>query len=268
MDDPLDFFIHISKTAGTTMQSIMDRQYHVRRIMRVHRVPADELPGRLKHMSPQIALVAGGHLHFAYSSYFPRPFRAFTILREPVKRAISLYDYVAREKRHRMHEAFLAGKISMEFIARAQGSGQARLIAGYGTEDAVDDDVLLARAKDTLEHKITVFGLTECFDETLLLFTRVLGWTTCGYARKNVTRRRPNQQPADPAKIALIREHSAVDIALYEFARDLFEKRIAAEPPEFVDQLAALRRSNEAARRFQVARAGWGLICRSLGLAN
>lgn len=166
------------------------------------------------------------------------------------------------------HGAVVRGELTIGELARRHGSMQARYVAGYGPTAPVENDQLLREAKDVLAGKMVAFGLTERFDESLLLFNAALGWNVRGYHRENVTRQRPQQAAIDPADLELVRAHCAVDLAFYEFARTLFEERIAGQPLDFAGQLAALRHGIAVKHRFRFARAGWRLIRRTLRLAN
>ena len=267
MPEPVDFFIHVPKTAGTTMLRIIEDRYPSGSVESLYLASPEEATARIAKIGPRTRIVAG-HVDYSYSRNFPGPFRAFAMLREPVERAISLFYFVKREPSHPSHEAVREGRITIEEMSREQGGMQARFIAGYSPTEAVDEHILLAQAKAHLVEKLAVFGLTERFDETLLLLTNALGWKLRGYARANVTRKRPSQRATDPALLAAIRECSAVDIALYEFARELFEQRIAAQPPEFASQLAALRRDANLVHGVSRVREGLRSIAQKFGLSQ
>ncbi len=267
MSEPVDFFIHVPKTAGTTMLRIIEDRYLPGSVESLYLAPPEEAAARIAGIGPQTRIVAG-HVDYGFSRHFPGAFRAFAMLREPVDRAISLFYFVKREASHPSHQAVLEGAITIEEMSREQGGMQARFIAGYSPAEPVDDETLLARAKHHLVEKLAVFGLTERFDETLLLLTKALGWTLRGYARMNVTRQRPSKDATDPALLAAIREASAVDVALYEFAREIFETRIAGQPPEFAEELAALRRDALVVDGVSRVREGIGSIARKLGLGK
>ena len=267
MPEPVDFFIHVPKTAGTTMLRIIEDRYPPGSVESLYLAPPEEAAARIAQIGPRTRIVAG-HVDYSYSRNFSGPFRAFAMLREPVERAISLFYFVKREPSHPSHQAVVDGKITIEEMSREQGGMQARFIAGYSPVEPVSDNTLLAQAKDHLVEKLAVFGLTERFDETLLLLTQALGWKRRGYARMNVTKKRPSKDATDPALLAAIREASAVDVALYEFARELFEKRLAGQPPGFGEKLAALRRGAMVVEGVNRVREGIGSIARKLGLGD
>jgi hypothetical protein len=182
------------------------------------------------------------------------------MLRDPTERMISLYYYIAREPKHPKHEPFKRGEVTIENLARIQGRAQACFIAGMPPKDACPDDELVTRAKENIENVLISVGLTERFDESLLLYNRALGWNVKGYVRANVTKNRPTRERLAASDIAIIRENSIVDQQVYDFAKDLFERRIASMPPTFAEELASLKRKVRVARGVGWIRSGLGRV--------
>ena len=149
MSEPIDFFIHVPKTAGTTMLRIIEDRYPPGSVESLYLAPPEEAAARIARIGPQTRIVAG-HVDYGYSRNFPRPFRAFAMLREPVDRAISLFYFVKSEPSHPSHQEVVDGAITIEAMSREQGGMQARFIAGYSPTEPVAPDVLLAKAKENL----------------------------------------------------------------------------------------------------------------------
>jgi hypothetical protein len=268
MPDTVDFFVHIPKTAGTTMLQIIEGHYGADKVLSFREIPREERIALVKAKGPEIRCVAG-HLHYGEHRHFPRPCRPFTMLREPTERVISLYYFILREKTQPSHEKLKRGELTLDQIARRQGAAMARFIAGHRAKEGIPDADLLAEAKYVLEHTMATFGLTERFDESLLMFNRALGWNVRGYAKANVTKNRPTGEKMGSEQVALIRAYNAVDTELYSFAKNLFEHRLAKEPqPEFAEQLASLRRNVVVAQGLSRAREGWQKVREVLGLAR
>lgn len=260
----VDLFVHIPKTAGTTLRRIIDLEYPRGSVLELKGIDRRDRPARLAATGPEIRAITG-HVHFGQRLLVPRPLRIFTMLREPVARMISLYYFLERESRMANHNAVKTGALTVLDLARRQNSLQTRFIAGCEPREVAPDEQLLAEAKRNLEHEFVTFGLTERFDESLLLFRQALGWSVRGYARENVTR--PKRVHAD--KAAELREQLAqilvVDCELYRFASELFAGRVAAQPPGFADELAALRRNITVARGAKGLRSVWQKLTGALG---
>lgn len=250
------------------MLQIVEKQYGAENVLSFREIPREERRKLVQAMGPQIRCVAG-HLRYNEHQYIPRPSRPFTMLREPTERVISLYYFILREKTQPSHELLKSGKLTLETIAKRQGSLMARFIAGYEQKDPISDEQLLDEAKAILERTMVTFGLTERFDESILLFNKALGWNVRGYAKANVTKNRPSRQQLAPADVDTIRAHNAVDTEIYRFAKELFEKRIADQPqPDFENDLANLRRNVVVAQSLSRVNEGWRKIREIVGLAK
>ena len=102
---------------------------------------------------------------------------------------------------------------------------QTSMVAGDEWDDPERpaDRAALERAKQNLRSHFDVVGLTEQFDTSLRLLRRRFGWKVRFYTRKNVTRRKDQIDDLDPETHSLLREANALDIELYQFARELFD---------------------------------------------
>jgi hypothetical protein len=102
---------------------------------------------------------------------------------------------------------------------------QTRMVAGEEWNDPTKklaDRAALARAKENLQNHFVV-GLTEEFDASLRLMSQRFGWNVKSYIKKNVTRQKPRNDTLDAETLGLLREANALDIELYQFARELFD---------------------------------------------
>jgi len=184
-------------------------------------------------------------------SHFPRPGPApqegisrhesayVTMLRDPVKRIVSLYDDISRDARHELHRCIMERKLTLSaFVddphaAGLVNNGQARQLAatlsGVALEPgAFPDDDLLPLAKQFLK-RCAFVGLAERLGESLFLLSCVFGWKSVAEVRHLS----PIEVSAQDA--ATVAARNVVDIDLYRFAEDLFETRLI----RVIDQLLA-----------------------------
>ena len=105
----------------------------------------------------------------------------------------------------------------------------------------IDDAEALERAKDRLENAFCCFGIQERFDESLLLLAKTLGLTRLFYERRNVLRKDASLPPLTDRDKELAAELNQADAALYAFAVDLLERRIAEEGPAFAQRVETFR---------------------------
>ena len=109
--------------------------------------------------------------------------------------------------------------------------------------DECTDETLVA-AKRVLSRELTAFGLSERFDESLILFRRRLGWGNVFYSNENPTRDRPHRRDIPNAAIRTIESNNARDLELYQFALRRFDEVIAGEGPDLHREVRAFRRVN------------------------
>lgn len=228
---PLTVFLHIPRTGGTTMWSILRRMYAPGRSLRLLEGTSEATYAAFQTVlaeQPRAYDLVGGHFRpFTVQEYAgTRPLRYMTMLRHPAGQALSKYYKVLRKDSHDLHEEFVDEQLSPEAgVARMVPNVQTRYLAGLGMDgDCTPDD--LARAKRVLTEQFAVFGLLEHYDASVLLFRRALGWPMPVYVRHNVSRNRP-QDGLEEAQ-ARATEHNALDLQLFEYAEQVFQQRVAA----------------------------------------
>jgi len=258
MPDETVIFCHVPRTAGTTINRIIERQYGPQEDYWIGRDSPDDQ--ELRAMSParraQIRMLRG-HVPFGLHECFPGTCAYFTLLREPIERVISFYFFVRREPEHYAHEALLAKDMTLQRYVESwqtpvTSNFATRMLSGTwaGTPGEPCDKGTLALAKHNLDEQFAVVGLTERFDETLLLLKRRFGWRTAYYRQHNVTRSRPSQETLSAETLAVLREHNRLDLVLYDHAKALFEKQVAAAGPDFAHKVRRFQRVNRLAQPF------------------
>ena len=246
-------FLHIPKTAGTTLIEIIERHYLPR--YRYHLgALAQKAIAEFKTFSEERrgdTQLFYGHMAYGLHDYFPQGATYFTVLRHPVERVISFYYFVRRNDKHYLHDFSLEETTDLATFAQSGHTNvtdnfQVRLVSG------IWDDVPfgglteehLALAKQVLREKIEVFGLTERFDETLLFLKDAFGWPNIWYRSRNVTKNRPQQEAISAEMLQSIAEQNHWDMELYAYAQTLFAEQVAARGRSFQRRLWWLRVGN------------------------
>ena len=258
--DQAFYYLHLPKTAGTTLnEEVIYRQYAVE----PHAVSPDGLvhggvlyypgDGFFKSRRPTIpenvvrdlvecpVRAVVGHFTFGLHQVAPgRGWQYMTIVREPVARVWSMYRHLQVWATPGMRfgdaRAAFDKDVSMEemlsrFRLRELDNDQTRRIAGREPAYGRCTRELLDLALTNLEESFSLVGVTERFDETLALAEVELGWRDAHeYWVINVNDAYPATEPVDPATAEAIRAYNALDVELYEFARELMDRMIARHP--------------------------------------
>jgi hypothetical protein len=253
-------FIHVPKTAGRTVESILHRNYPAAGVYALYglwgAIPAAAMT--LRAMSAEekrpIQLVVG-HTPFGWHGSFPWPMRYFAYLREPTDRIVSLYYYLLKVPRHPLLTLIQENGWSLgEFAQSGQvfdvDNEHTRYLSGVGQSVPIGQigKEHLEQAKRNIVEQDILLGLTERFDESLVRIARHLEWRSIGYTVQNRSEGRPTVDSVDPAAVAAIRAANPYDLELYEFARARFEQQIAAEREQIDADLRRLEKAKTVAR--------------------
>ena len=114
---------------------------------------------------------------------------------------------------------------------------QCRLIAGV-KEHANMRRAILDIAKENLTKSFSVVGISERFEESLMLMAKTFDWEIPFYENRKVSKTRPQ---IDPGAVEMIRDHNRLDLELYEFGKGLFEESLQKKEAAVREGLAALR---------------------------
>lgn len=255
--DPTVIFLHIGKTAGTTMRQVLRRNFRSSdtMVIRVRARPREETLERFGELPAEVRSrprLIMGHTIFGLHEHVPRPSTYITIVRKPSSLVVSQYRFVLRTPGHRHHEVVTSEDMSFADYIRSgmsfeMDNSQTRAIAGdLSTSYGECTDAMLERAKQNLDESFSVAGLTERFEETLILLQKTFGWSHLHFVRANVS---PQGQPVDITDEArsLIDEHNRLDNALYAHVCERFEEALGSHP-SFEHDLARFRRTNAVYR--------------------
>ncbi len=262
---PLFVFVHIPKTAGTTLTTVLranNSRGGIRHVGNVFKGGGGTKYGatfdRLRddggnHLAGVRILT--GHVPLGIRESFSptREVRYFTFLRDPVERILS-HLFQAREisqRRQGTKAPPLAADATLEEALAADhihDNLHTRMLSGLPEPFGEVDEAMLEQAKRNLSEGLAFFGLTERFDESLVLAKRRLGLRTILYkpgassaSRGRVNSKRPRGNAIPPELRAAAEQANRYDIELYRYASELFEAQPELAELEFAVELAALR---------------------------
>jgi hypothetical protein len=256
-DAPTIIFLHLGKTAGWTLSRVLSR--NLSPAIRIGNPPntphgfLSEEPIRTFAAWPEerrerYRLVAA-HMVYGLHEHVPRPSAYLSLLRKPVARAISGYHRVLEAPTHRLHEAVAGRGMSMQdYLTRGisleTDNSQTRAIAGdVSTPFGECSREMLEVAIRNVEERFPVVGLTERFDDLLLLLKRTFGWSNLYYVRANVTKGKPAREEVPFETVQLIKDRNWLDLELYDFVAARFRDAVDADP-SFATDLQRFRKWN------------------------
>lgn len=240
-DDQL-CLLHIPKTAGSTLTSIVDTNFHIDEIF-----PASTV-GRFSPDELERYKLFRDHFDYNIHRFFKKKPYYMTILRDPIDRAISLYEFWKRSRERNQPDnkpmSGLLQKATLEGLAgfichpdpqvRSRTSNrQVRQLAigigGLSTDPSADfsDDELLAMAKKNLDDCLFV-AITERFQDSVFLLAYVFGWyPIADYQSLRVAAKRSRKEDIPQADLEAIAQVNHLDIALYEYGYERFQRDYA-----------------------------------------
>ena len=264
-------FVHLPKAGGMTLQSIVGRQYASRARFDINGESPESVQQSvafLRSLPParrDAIRCVRGHVPYGVGQWLRPPVKYLTMLREPVARLVSDYNFAMSVPEHAVKRQLGSRIISLdEFVDLRMEGGLAnlytRMLSGCINWDdfqasPVPTKDMLETAKQNLNGFAGV-GLTERFDESLLLFQHALGWSTCWYLHENVTKEQFVDRSCISADLMQrIRDCLAYDLELYAHAVSLFETRISQAGPDFPQVVTAFQQANGMRRgRLRVER--------------
>lgn len=223
----LVIYMHIPKTGGGTLNSILKKQYQETEVVRNGGFWGDKARWK-NHFSDkemQNLQCIRGHFPFGIHEQFPKTSTYCTMLRHPVERVISLYYHIVTSPQNRMYQKAKNLNIK-QFLEKdvfniQTKNLQTRQVSGGGSPD-------LQLAKENLKTYFSVVGITEMYNESLFIMSQELGWDNLNinYKKKHVNPNRLTKDQLSEDVIDLIKKNNQLDMELYQFAKQALEEKI------------------------------------------
>lgn len=246
-ESPPLFFLHFPRTGGTTVDAIFSANYPAEQVLKIYsqeefrkyRYIDEAAFAKLRYITGHLLLTSTRPAQF-----YGRDVRAFTFLRDPVKRLHSEYIFLKTWKKQHLYEYLTARNITFsqyitsdDKLLRYRGKNfMTRCISGDALEQA-DLAESLEKAKYNLEHSFLFFGLQERFAESMLLLAREAGLANILHQKRNALNPAGPQAGLSEEETEIVREYNSADMELYRFAQELFARRVGEAGPEFQKQL-------------------------------
>lgn len=236
--EALWFFLHIPKTAGTSMSSELDRlrpryvnvSVDYERSDVSHDVAVRQAAAQFATTQIGSARSASGHVPLTTLDEVvgQRPgLRLFTVLRDPVARVVSDYTYQTTPA-HPPFEAFKKRFPSIEDYVLApseQNKMMSFLSAGVNGQNGQTFD----QAYKQIEQRFTFIGTTELYDMSFNIITRLMGKPAHSAERRRATSAEAKARVTlSPSLVTLIRQANHLDQQLYDRVAGALLPKLAA----------------------------------------
>ena len=193
------FFIHIPKCAGTSFNVTLKQMYSPEETYQIDNSKYEHSSAEFKQLSSRdkdhLTLVSG-HMYYGLYSSMPHQVSHITMLRDPVKRLISLYNYGLQTTSVSWRARMLEEKPTIVDFVRGHytntsDNGIARFLSGHDLAVAAYGHCgpeTANQAIANLNNHFCAIGFLEDFDQSMLLFKHVLAWKKQPlYKQRNVT---------------------------------------------------------------------------------
>lgn len=249
-------FFHIPKAAGTTVRELIAEQ--VRPSMSLH---IDDV-SRIAYQSDQWLNAhdfISGHFGAAIIPRLRPGTKKFTMLRDPVSRVRSQFRYLeylaSMDVTFNGYKTLLKGRnlaalledksdplINSLFRDTATWSLTSDYQHHYRNYE-IEQSQVISTAKNNLE-AMDCFGVVEDMNGSLRLLNAHFGFridlARAEYVRENESRSSSIASPEECALDAFIRENNPLDVELYQWAREKFDKEVLICSPASQDARTVL----------------------------
>jgi hypothetical protein len=258
---PIIIFMHIPKTAGSTLKLIFYRQFQPGEIFEFYFMKDKSVSERIqvfkylqKAQKRQLKLVSG-HIGFGLHQFIDHPCTYTTFFRHPIERIISYYCHLKATQKKIVENQSLE-----DFVEKCSGYAQnsmTKFLSGKTLDnqlnpssamvDNLNSNEMFELAKKNLENYFEIFGISERFNESLVLLQKAFGWNIAlNYQKRNVAKTRIKRQDLSVNTVKIIEHFNEMDLQLYEYAKELFERKINAQNYTFFEDLKAIKQSNSS----------------------
>ncbi|MGV6815423.1 MAG: sulfotransferase family 2 domain-containing protein [Phycisphaerales bacterium] len=239
-------FLHIPKTAGTTLNALLDQHYHTEDIL-----PRDFFGKNALHVTrtefTQEKIDSFNRYHLIHGHFggdilrdYLVGYRSMTVLREPSARILSLYndwrtksdenyaraiapakELIEIARTHSLADFLLCGH---DLVERQFRDGQARQLA---STLALLEPPDVQAACDRLD-EFDLVGITEMLEPTIHLLTEMMGWAPIrDFASLNRSSGPLKPSDLDANTREIVHEFTQADQLVYRHAQRLLSTRLS-----------------------------------------
>lgn len=238
-DRVLPIFLHLPRTAGTSFQRVAENFLGKSRILAIYGSDIESPKEVIRHADLTRIKLIRGHfsygVHEALPSEYANRFKYFTIVRHPVDRVVSLYNYIRRSRPHSFHTVvkdmslldFVTSGVSVEV-----DNGQVRQLAGiaplpqtpYAETMPPFDCCNYGLLDLACQHLISNFAFALPFDRLIELAVRMkefFDWRIFDLPHVNTAHGPQSKRSGSltAEELQTVRDHNELDLLLYQYVR-------------------------------------------------
>jgi hypothetical protein len=210
-------FLHIPKTAGTSLREIVRRNYPGDRCVFVYSLEPAYLQTLQRDVERAEAIF--GHFSFGFHDLFGVEARYVTVLRNPIDRVVSFFRHEAQHDDNEYYRQIADGMTLIDLLRSEQchqvNNHMVRIITGHMDFSTTHDVRLLRQAEANLESHFDAVGITEQMGKTVELIGDRLGWARRSKVeRLNVDLDSPSFVLDEATRAEIVR-FNTLDLELY-----------------------------------------------------
>ncbi len=244
-------FLHIPKTAGTSVHNVLHRHFSKREQVETNvfinsNVLATLTPDRMK----SLRLVRGHFVFGEHQALGDVKFEYTTMLREPIDRCVSHYYFNLAEQDHKKKPGGRRINVSLKelcetgdylFVDNLQVrflSGNPKVAIGSVTRE------MLEEAWENLNKHFPVIGIQEQFDAYILMLCDRYELKIPFYRKQRVNKGRKAVTELDDATRKAVVAKNLLDIELYERVRKKVMEEINEKGEDFQRRIRRFQKMN------------------------
>ncbi|MCK5719459.1 MAG: sulfotransferase family 2 domain-containing protein [Thiomargarita sp.] len=214
-------FLHIPKTAGTSLRHIIEQEYPDKKCLQLYNPPYRRKEIEKIRNEVDVAEVLYGHIPFGIHKHLGNKGKYIVFLRNPIARVISFYNHHARQPNMPFYEKIQKGMSLLDLIesniSKETNNHMTRIIASCGYSRILNDDSVLQQALENIKQYFFFVGLTENLAESVDFLGKELRWKhSYNIPYVNVD---PSEKPhkIDEQTLTALKKYNRLDILLYEY---------------------------------------------------
>ncbi|UTF59557.1 sulfotransferase family 2 domain-containing protein [Gilvimarinus sp. DA14] len=235
-------FMHIPKTAGSTLHQLFHLNFKRNEIYTLgitgaptngkfsdrHKASIENLYSLGKSKLSGLKAVIG-HMPYGLHEAFDSDAQYITVLRHPISRILSHYNFVKENSNHYLHErlkneAPTVGDYVERLKSKELNNGMLRFFLGRDHNKIPFDGChreMIEIALDRVEKRFVNVGIQEHFEDSVKLICKSNNWESLEIESKNISKSKYTTT-LDKDEAESILRYNSLDLLLYEEIRRRF----------------------------------------------